>query len=161
MERKAHKCEDSCDWKGFLSCPSIFMFCSVPFMFLLFENIYLKHTINFQVGKFHQRNFWSRTSNSHITTGNFQPQTTQKVFFLHTKNHAGPHEIGVNTPKGPKQTKPHDLGVTKCRGMFCKSYVISTQYKYFDWFSPFPVIPLKAWITPSSKKIAFCRCLDN
>ena len=79
MESKAHKCEDSCDWKGFLSCPSIFMFCSVPFMFLLFENIYLKHPINFQVGKFHQRNFWSRTSNSHITTGNFQPLTTQKT----------------------------------------------------------------------------------
>ena len=79
MESKAHKREDSCDWKGFLSCPSIFMFCSVPFMFLLFENIYLKHPINFQVGKFHQRNFWSRTSNSHITTGNFQPLTTQKT----------------------------------------------------------------------------------
>ena len=96
-------------------------------------------------------------SNFQFTHHNWKlptPNNTKSVF-LHTKNHADPHEIGVNTPKGPKQTKPHDVGVTKCRGMFCKSYVISTQYKYFDWFCPFPVIPLKAWITPSSKKCIF------
>ena len=136
--------------------------CSVPFLSCFYFLKYISqtpHKLSSQKippKKLLKSNFQFTHHNWKLPT----PNNTKSVF-LHTKNHADPHEIGVNTPKGPKQTKPHDLGVTKCRGMFCKSYIISTQYKYFDWFCPFPVIPLKAWITPSSKKNAFFRCLDN